>query len=255
MAAASGSREERWTLAGATALVTGGSKGIGHAIVEELAGFGARVHTCARNAAELEECRRRWAENGLVVTVSVCDVSMRTDREMLMDTVKKVFDGKLDILVNNAGQLLLKAAAECAAEEYSHVMATNLESSFHLSQLSYPLLLNASLAGGGSVVNISSIASYNSSVRAGGMNQLTRSLAVEWAQDKIRVNCVAPGLVTTDILKQVEPETIEQEISRGPMARSGEPKEVASVVSFLCMPAASYITGQDIRIDGGRTIS
>ncbi|RCV39348.1 hypothetical protein SETIT_8G216400v2 [Setaria italica] len=262
MAAASGSREERWTLAGATALVTGGSKGIGHAIVEELAGFGARVHTCARNAAELEECRRRWAENGLVVTVSVCDVSMRTDREMLMDTVKKVFDGKLDILVNNAGQLLLKAAAECAAEEYSHVMATNLESSFHLSQLSYPLLLNASLAGGGSVVNISSIASYVGvpglvlyCISKGGMNQLTRSLAVEWAQDKIRVNCVAPGLVTTDILKQVEPETIEQEISRGPMARSGEPKEVASVVSFLCMPAASYITGQDIRIDGGRTIS
>ena len=70
MAAASGSRQERWSLAGATALVTGGSKGIGHAIVEELAGLGARVHTCARNAAELEESRRQWAEKGLVVTVS-----------------------------------------------------------------------------------------------------------------------------------------------------------------------------------------
>jgi Tropinone reductase 1 len=101
MAAASGSRQERWSLAGATALVTGGSKGIGHVVVEELAGFGARVHTCARSAAELEESRRRWAEKGLVVTVSICDVSVPADREKLMDTVKATFGGKLDILVNN----------------------------------------------------------------------------------------------------------------------------------------------------------
>nr|CAB3490472.1 unnamed protein product [Digitaria exilis] len=160
MAAAGRSREERWSLAGATALVTGGSKGIGHAIVEELAGFGAKVHTCARNADELEESRRRWAEKGLIVTISVCDVSVRGDRERLMDTVKATFDGKLDILVNNAGQVFLKAAAECAADDYSHLMATNLESCFHLSQLAHPLLVNASLAGGGSVVHVSSIASY-----------------------------------------------------------------------------------------------
>ncbi|CAN6373327.1 unnamed protein product [Urochloa humidicola] len=159
MAAASGSREERWSLAGATALVTGGSKGIGHAIVEELASFGAQVHTCSRNMVELEECRRRWADKGLNITVSVCDVSVRADREKLMDIVKGIFNGKLDILVNNAGKLFQKAAAECAAEDYSCVMATNLESSFHLSQLAHPLLLNASLAGGGSVIHISSIAS------------------------------------------------------------------------------------------------
>nr|CAB3492152.1 unnamed protein product [Digitaria exilis] len=96
MAAAGGG--ERWSLAGATALVTGGSKGIGHAIVEELAGLGARVHTCSRNAAELEESRRRWADKGLVVTVSVCDVGDRTDREKLMAVVNDTFAGKLDIL-------------------------------------------------------------------------------------------------------------------------------------------------------------
>ena len=82
-----------------------GSKGIGHAVVEELAGFGARVHTCARNAADLEESRRRWAEKGLVVTVSVCDVSVPADRQKLMDTVKSTFDGKLDILVRSTASL------------------------------------------------------------------------------------------------------------------------------------------------------
>ncbi|XBH58292.1 hypothetical protein VPH35_079755 [Triticum aestivum] len=157
MAVDYGSREERWSLAGATALVTGGSKGIGHAMVEELAGFGARVHTCSRNAAELEECRRRWEEKNLQVTVSVCDVSIRGSREKLMETVRETFNGKLDILVNNAGQLLFKPTAECTAEEYSNLMTTNLESSFHLSQLARPLLIHASIAGGGSIINMSSI--------------------------------------------------------------------------------------------------
>ncbi|KAG0530818.1 hypothetical protein BDA96_05G219700 [Sorghum bicolor] len=88
----------RWSLAGATALVTGGSKGIGHAIVEELAAFGVRVHTCSRSAADLEACRRRWSDKGLQVTVSACDLAVRADRERLMETVKATFDGKLDIL-------------------------------------------------------------------------------------------------------------------------------------------------------------
>ncbi|CAO2144964.1 unnamed protein product [Urochloa humidicola] len=205
MAAAGG---ERWSLAGATALVTGGSKGIGHAIVEELAGFGACVHTCSRNAAELEECRRRWADKGLKVTVSVCDIGVRADREKLMDTVRDTFAGKLDILVNNAGQVIFKPAMETTAEEYSHLMATNLESCFHLSQLAHPLLRNATITGGGSIVHVSSIAGYFGfpaltlyCTTKGGMNQLTRSLAVEWAGDNIRVNCVAPGIITTDMTK------------------------------------------------------
>ncbi|WVZ50065.1 hypothetical protein U9M48_001359 [Paspalum notatum var. saurae] len=187
--------ERRWSLAGATALVTGGSRGIGRAVVEELAGLGARVHTCSRSAVGLEECRRRWAEKGLRVTVSACDVAVRADRERLVDTVRAAFDGKLDILVNNAGQVVFKAAAEYTAE-YSRLMAVNLEPCFHLSQLAHPLLLNAAsiAAGGASVVNVSSIAgmlAYDGlmlhGVAKGAMNQLTRSLAAEWARDRIRV--------------------------------------------------------------------
>ncbi|XP_052175040.1 tropinone reductase homolog isoform X3 [Diospyros lotus] len=246
--------EERWSLKGMTALVTGGTRGIGHAIVEELAGRGAAVHLCSRNQAELEECLRKWRGEGLSVTGSVCDVVSRTQREKLMEEVSDVFAGKLNILVNNAGTVFMKDATDVTAEDYALQMGTNFEASYHLSQLAHPLL---KASGNGSVVFNSSIgglvAMPKSSVYAaskGAMNQLTRNLACEWAKDNIRVNCVAPGFITTTI---VDPAVQAPFISRVPAGRPGRATEISPVVAFLCFPAASYITGQVIAIDGGFT--
>ncbi|XP_072954542.1 noroxomaritidine/norcraugsodine reductase-like isoform X2 [Typha angustifolia] len=253
-------RAQRWSLAGTTALVTGGSKGIGYAIVEELAGFGATVHTCSRNEAELNKCLQKWADMNLLVTGSVCDVSSRAEREKLMEKVGSIFQGKLTILINNAGTGIGKPTLDFSAEEYSYLMATNLESGFHLSQLAHPLLKES---GKGSIVFISSIAGVVAiknlsiySATKGALNQLTKNLACEWAEDGIRTNCIAPGPITTPLMK-LELENVEyksKEVSRIPLGRVGEPEEVASLTAFLCMPVSSYINGQVICVDGGRTI-
>ncbi|KAJ4785704.1 NAD(P)-binding Rossmann-fold superfamily protein [Rhynchospora pubera] len=149
---------ERWSMEGSTALVTGGSKGIGRAIVEELARFGVAVHTCSRNEEELNAMLNQWKSMNFHVTGSICDVSNHAEREKLMDEVRTIFNGKLDILVNNAGtsaETAWRPVTQITTEKYSFLMATNFDSCFHLSQLAHPLLKSS---GRGSVVFISSIA-------------------------------------------------------------------------------------------------
>lgn len=253
-------REMRWSLAGTTALVTGGTKGIGRAIVEELAGLGATVYTCSRNETELNKCLQEWEESKLSVAGSVCDVSSWAEREKLMEKVSSIFQGKLNILINNAAGLILKQTDDYTLEDYSFIMATNFESLFHLCQLAHPLL---KASGAGSITNISSVAGSFAiddmtlySATKGAINQLTRNLACEWAKDNIRTNCVAPGYTRTPMVQCLmdDEEVNAKMISRIPLGRMGEPKEIASLVAFLCMPAASYITGQIICADGGWTV-
>ncbi|KAF8776428.1 hypothetical protein HU200_003509 [Digitaria exilis] len=260
----------RWTLHGATALVTGGTRGIGRAVVEELAALGAAVHTCSRKEEELGEGERlkEWEGKGFRVTCSVCDVSVREQRERLLRDVSDRFGGKLNILVNNVGTNFTKPTAEYSADEYSFIMATNLESSYHLCQLTHPLLKASGsasiLSGSGSIIFISSIAGvvaiFSGSIYAmtkGAINQLTKNLACEWAKDNIRANSVAPWYIRTTLTEKIlaNKNFEEQVVSRTPLGRVGEPGEISALVAFLCMPGSTYITGQTISVDGGMTVN
>ncbi|KAJ0458420.1 putative oxidoreductase [Helianthus annuus] len=200
-------RSLRWSLAGMTALVTGGTRGIGYAVVEELAELGAAVHTCSRNQEELNRRLHEWSTKGFNVTGSVCDASCRPQRQQLLEKVSSIFNGKLNILINNVGTNILKPTIEYTSEEYSTLMATNLESCYHFSQLAHPLL---KASGVGSIVFMSSVAGlvhvFSGSVYGatkGAINQLTKNLACEWAKDNIRVNSVAPWFIKTPLVESV----------------------------------------------------
>ncbi|KAG4920306.1 hypothetical protein JHK82_049263 [Glycine max] len=221
------SRGARWSLNGMTALVTGGTRGIGHAIVNDLAAFGAAVHTCSRNQTELKKCLQEWQTQGFQATGSVCDVSSPPQREKLIQEV------------NNVGTNFRKPTVEYSAEEYSELMTVNLDSGYHLCQLVYPLL-KASVKG--SIVFISSVAGVVSL----GTGSLSKNLACEWANDNIRSNCVVPWATRTPLVEHLfqNQKFVEDILSRTPLKSIAEAEEVSSLVTFLSLPAASYITGQ-----------
>jgi tropinone reductase I len=248
---------ERWKLTGKKAVVTGGSKGIGAAVVAEFIALGAEVLAVARKEADLQQLQAQFP-NGLKVLTA--DVSTAEGRSVLISTVNAEW-GALDILVNNVGTNIRKPSTDYTPEEYDFVMNTNLRSAFELSRGLYPLL---KASDQGNIIFVTSVAGLTH-VRTGaiyGMTkaalvQLAKNLAGEWAPDGIRVNAVAPWYISTPLAQTVlqNPVYLQEVISRTPMRSIGKPEDVAAAVAFLCMPSAAYITGQTISVDGGFTIN
>ena len=247
---------KRWTLENKTALVTGGTKGIGAAIAREFLSFGARVCVVARSGEDIDKMK---AQEGEMLTGIQQDMSKEDAFTNIMGFVEENF-GNLDILVNNVGMNIRKKTEEYTRLEYERIIQTNLTSAFEMSRYAWPLLKNVE---GASIVNVSSVAGQKHlktgsvyGMTKAAMIQFTKNLACEWAQYNIRVNAIAPWYIKTPLANEVlkDKSYYNEVISRTPLEKIGDPEDVASLAAYLCMPAAKFITGQCISVDGGFTI-
>lgn len=238
------------------ALVTGGSRGIGLAIAQGLAQHGATVVVCGRDAQTLEAARESIGANAVA---TVADVAEEAAVIALRDRITTQF-GRLDILVNNAGIDPHYAAIEkTETADWEALLGTNLTGVFYCCKYLGGLMIPA---GSGAIINVSSIAGKVGLKRQvpyctskGGVEQLTRSLALDWAEHGIRVNAVGYGFIETDLTAGLtgHPHIAPRLLARTPMGRFGHVSEVAGAAIFLASPSASYVTGHTLMVDGGWT--
>ncbi len=249
---------ELFDLTGQAAIVTGGNGGIGRGIALALAEAGAKICIAGRNEEKNEAVRAEIDQIGRDCIALTCDVTDLGNIEATLDAAEDAFGG-VQILVNNAGVAVLGPPEESTDEDWSQVISTNLDSVFRFSRAAH-----SRLRGDGKIINIGSeyslfgspfAASYAAS--KGGVIQLTKSLAVAWAADGIRVNALIPGWITTDLTAPVRgmDELYQQIIERTPAKRFGEPEECGGAAVFLASSASAFVTGQSLVVDGGYSIS
>ena len=242
-------------LDGKVAIVTGGSRGIGAEVGARLAEDGAAVVVSGRDGERLQRTVREWETQGRAVLGVVADASSREDCERLVSTAKQHF-GRIDVLVNNAGMTHDQLLVRMTDEDWDRVMEVNLRSAFLMTRAVSKALVRQK--SGGRVINITSTAGamgnagqVNYSAAKAGLIGLTKAAARELAHWSILVNAVAPGLIETDMTKDLSATAREALLAQVPLKRSGTAREVAEMVRFLAGDGATYITGQVFHFNGG----
>lgn len=252
--------QQLFDLSGKTAIITGGSRGIGKEMAEGLAEAGANLMLCARREEWLTETAQEFREKGFHVHAEICDVSKQDDVQAFVDETVKQF-GRVDILINNAGISWGEMPESMPLEKWKKVIDVNLTGCFLFAQVVGKEMLKYE---SGSIINIASISGLTSSANGpfyvgyvaskSGLIGLTRELAASWGRRGIRVNAIAPGFFhsrLTDAVIDVYESSIQE---NNPIPRIGSKGELKGTAVFLASDASSYITGQTIVVDGGMTI-
>jgi NAD(P)-dependent dehydrogenase (short-subunit alcohol dehydrogenase family) len=254
----------QFSLEGKTALITGGSRGIGEATALAFAKAGADVAITARKQEDLDEVAKKIQAEGRKALAVSAHVGRMDQIQKLVETVMEKF-GKIDILVNNAGTSFNAPAIDISEKAWDSVLNLNLKGLFFLSQAVAQKMKDL---GGCNIINISSVAGLkvqdftpHYSISKAAVIMVTKVFAKEWAAYNIRANCIAPGPIQTKLYDAIfEPLPEDQrEKAKGmaaqhvPLKRAGLPREIADAILFLASDASSYVTGQTFAVDGGMT--
>lgn len=257
-----GTKDSVTRLSGKVALITGGGTGIGRAIALAFAREGASVGLAGRRLQKLKEVVGEVKKQGGAAKAIECDVTRARDAERAVKETAKQF-GKLDILVNNAGMLSVSTVESVSEEEWDRVMTVNVKGPFLMSRAA---LKEFRKAGGGAIVNIGSVlglvamkdrAAYTAS--KGAVTMLTKAMALDHAHENVRVNCICPSLVETELVRKLFDGSEQGQALRKtraaaiPLGRFGKPMDVAELAVFLASEESSWLTGAAIPLDGGLT--